>query len=94
VRILSELRRCFLDVRILQELVNHASRAVNGRRGEMVRDLMRRTQKSIARDYQVAKYYAWNSKNWWVNGRWKALNGGWLVLLHFSESAALAPWRM
>jgi hypothetical protein len=42
--------------------------------------LVRQTQKNIARDYQVAKYYAWNSKNWWVNGRWKASNGGWPVL--------------
>jgi hypothetical protein len=26
----------------------------------MVGDLVRQTQKSIARDYQVAKYYVWN----------------------------------
>ena len=71
VRILNELRDCFVDVRILQGLVNRASRAVIGRRREMVGDLMRRTQESLAREYQLAKYYVGNGKNWDVSGRWE-----------------------
>jgi hypothetical protein len=43
VRILNELRGCFVEVRILQGLANRASRAVSGRRIGMVGDLMRRT---------------------------------------------------
>jgi hypothetical protein len=75
VRILNELRGCFVDVRILQGLVNRASRAVSSGRREMIGDLTRRTRESLAGEYPVAKYYVRNSKNWWVNGRWEAFNG-------------------
>jgi hypothetical protein len=71
VRILNELRRCFVDVRILQGLVDCTSRAGSERRRGMVGDLMRRTQESLAREYQLAKYYVGNGKNWGVSGRWE-----------------------
>jgi hypothetical protein len=71
VRILNELRGCFVDVRILQGLVNRGSWAVSRRRGEMAGDLMRCTRESLARKYQLAKYYLGDSKNWDVSGRWE-----------------------
>jgi hypothetical protein len=71
VRILNELRGYFVDVRILQGLANSASRAVSGRQRGMVGDLMRRTRASLAREYQLAKYYLGNGKNWGVSGRWE-----------------------
>jgi hypothetical protein len=63
VRILNELRGCFLDLRILQGLVNRGSCAARGRRREIVGDLRRQTRESIAREYQLAKYYAGNGEN-------------------------------
>jgi len=63
VRILNELRGCFLDLRILQELVNRGSCAARGRRREIVGDLRRQTRESIAREYQLVKYYAGNSRD-------------------------------
>jgi hypothetical protein len=69
VRILNELRGCFVDVRILQGLVNRASRAVSGRRRGIVGDLMRRTRESLAREYQLLKYYVGNGRNWGASGR-------------------------
>ena len=71
VRILNELRGCFVEVRILQGLADRTSRAVNGRRRGMVGDLMRSTRESLAREYQLAKYYVGNGKNWGVSGRWE-----------------------
>ena len=71
VRILNELRGCFLDLRILQELVNRGSWTASGRRREIVGDLMRQTRESIACEYQLAKYYAGNSKYSGVSGRWE-----------------------
>jgi hypothetical protein len=63
VRILNELRGCFSDLRILQELVKCGSCAARRWRREMVGDLMRQTRESIAREYQLAKYYAGNSRD-------------------------------
>jgi hypothetical protein len=34
-------------------------------------DLMGRTRESLAREYQLAKYYLGNGKNWGVSGRWE-----------------------
>ena len=75
VRILNELRGCFLDLRILQELANRGSGATRGRRRKTVGDLMRQTRESIAREYQLAKYYAGYGKNSGANGRGDALSG-------------------
>jgi hypothetical protein len=69
VRILNELRGCFLDLRILQGLVNRGSCAVGSRRREIVGDLRRQTRESVAREYQLAKCYAGISKYSGVSGR-------------------------
>jgi hypothetical protein len=71
VRILNELCGRLVDVRILQRLANLAARAVNRRRRGIVGDLMRRTRGSLAREYQLAKYYLGNGENWGLSGRWE-----------------------
>jgi hypothetical protein len=75
VRILKELRPFFSEVRIAKELANRELWAVSRQRGDIVVDLMRHTRESIAREYQLAKFYAVNGKHRGVNGRWEGLKG-------------------
>ena len=63
MRILNELRGLFSEVRIVKELVNREQQTVRRQRGEIVGDLMRRTRESIAREYQLAKFYAVNGEH-------------------------------
>jgi len=63
VRILNELRVLFSEVRIVKELVNREQQTVSRQRGDIVGDLMRRTRESIAREYQLAKFYAVDGKH-------------------------------
>ncbi len=39
----------------------------------MGEDLIRHTRESIAREYQLAKYYAGNGRSWGANGGWETL---------------------
>ncbi len=73
VRILNELRGCFVEVRILQGLGRRmvVSGGETGGGEGMVGDRRRHTRESLACEYQLAKYYVGNGKNWDVSGRWE-----------------------
>ncbi len=63
VRILNELRVLFSEVRIVKELVNREQQTVSRQRGDIVGNLVRHTRETIAREYQLAKFYAVNGKH-------------------------------
>jgi hypothetical protein len=75
VRILKELRAFFSEVRIAKELANRKEWPLSRRRGDIFGDRIRHTRESIAREYQLVKYYAGNGENCGVSGRWEALKG-------------------